>query len=68
MYKYVDENLGLGYIILELIENKDYYNILKLKDVELTYNLDLMYVEGYTSIMASKLIDFILEMNKNEKN
>lgn len=68
MYKYVENGLGLGYLITDLVENKEKYGILDLKDVSLKYNLCLMYIEGYASIMSKKLFSFILEMSKNEES
>ena len=68
MYKYVDSGLGLGYLITDLIEDSEKYNNLKLKDVKLPYNLDIMYIEGYVTIMAKKMMEMLLEMIEDEKN
>lgn len=69
MYKFVNEGLGLGYIIEELIENKEKYNVVKFNNEMLKCEVDLIYIDDYATLMAKKFIDYIIEReNKNEKN
>lgn len=68
MYKYVENGLGLGYYITDFVDEREKYGILNIKDVILKYNLCLMYIEEFNSLISKKLINFILEMSKNEKN
>ncbi len=68
MYKFVDEGIGIGYLIEELIENKEKYGIIKFDAEMPKYKLDLMYIENYNTLMAKKFINFILERKGiNEK-
>ena len=68
MYKYVDNGLGLGYFITDFIDDNGKYGILDIRDVILKYNLCLMYIENYTSLISKKLINYIVEMSKDEEN
>ena len=68
MYKYVDNGLGLGYFITDFVLDSEKYGILNIRDVNLKYNLCLMYIEDYVSLISEKLIGFILEMSKDEEN